>query len=403
MKIQLALGGLRLPSGNKPLLGIRESILLRAAWTQASKGVWVFYSSVPMPPLEGELPANDSHQSDWTKTLALLVITLTCLYLACAVLLPFLSSLVWAIALAVIVHPAFRRLEVLLNRESLAASLIVALLGVFILFPCAWVSRELILAAIQGLHSIIPTTARDVWLKLITSYPALDSFWNTLEGYFHISLVFKDFVSSLGAQTTHIIRTSMWGFAQVFLILFFVFFLLRDSHNFLRTLEDSIPLSAERTNRIIHKVHDTIHATLFGMVAVAALQGLLGGLLLWWLELPGAAIWGTIMALLALVPYLGAFIVWIPVAVFLLLKGDIASAIVTILWGTIVVGFSDNLLYPILVGKRMHYHSLVVFLFLLGGFFIFGAAGVVLGPVVLALTDGLISEWRDRSQAARAV
>lgn len=361
-----------------------------------------FYSLRHMPPSDGELSTATGSHGDWVKTLALLVITLTCLYLTCAVLLPFLSPLVWAIALAVIIHPVYLRLRKLLHRDSVAATLIVCALGILILFPCAWVSRELIVAAVQGVHSLIPTTAQDVWGTLLNRYPGLHAVLKNVEEYFHISIVLKDFVASLGTRTTHIIRTSMWGFAQVLLTLFIVFFLLRDSRRFLEGLKDFIPLSPDQTDRIIQKVNDTIHATLFGMVAVSALQGFLGGLLLWWLHLPGAAIWGAIMALLALVPYLGAFIVWIPVATFLLVKGDLSSAIITVVWGTVVVGFSDNLLYPVLVGKRMHYHSLVVFLFLLGGFFIFGAAGVVLGPILLATTDGLITEWRQERQSSVA-
>jgi predicted PurR-regulated permease PerM len=142
------------------------------------------------------------------------------------------------------------------------------------------------------------------------------------------------------------------------------------------------------------RIHDTIHAALFGVVAVAVLQGTLGALLLYWLELPGVVVWGTIMGLLALVPYLGTFIVWIPVAFFLAMQGDWYRAGVTVLWGTIVIGLADNLVYPHLVGKRLHYHTLMVFFFLLGGVVLFGSAGVVLGPVVLATTERLLWMWQ---------
>jgi predicted PurR-regulated permease PerM len=93
-------------------------------------------------------------------------------------------------------------------------------------------------------------------------------------------------------------------------------------------------------------------------------------------------------------PYLGAFVIWIPLAIFLALQGSWDKALVTTAWGTIVIGLSDNLLYPYLVGRRLHYHSLVVFFFLLGGVLVFGPAGIVLGPISLAIAAEVLSRAR---------
>lgn len=136
---------------------------------------------------------------------------------------------------------------------------------------------------------------------------------------------------------------------------------------------------------------DTIHATVFGTVTVAAVQGLLGGLIFWWLGLPAPILWGAVMALLAIVPVLGAFVVWLPVAIFLAASGHWGQAVILTLWGTVVAGLIDNLLYPILVGKRLRLHTVPVFLAIVGGLAVFGAAGVILGPVILALTT---PSWR---------
>lgn len=343
---------------------------------------------------DGEISTSISRPGAWIQSFALLSITLICIYFTGRVLTPLLPPLVWAIALSVITYPIFLWTRDLLHNGSVAASLVVLALGIVIVAPSAWASKELIVAGIEGFNSIIPSSAQETWRELAAKYPTLQKLYTTLEQSLHVSSLFNDFIATLGSRTPTIIRSSLWGLGEILLTLFVVFFLLRDGQRFLQTLKELLPLSNDQTDRIITKMNDTIHATLFGIGAVALLQGFLGGLLFWWLNIPGAIIWGIIMALLALVPYLGAFIVWIPVALFLGLKGDWSSAIITVLWGTIVVGFSDNLLYPILVGKRMHYHTLLVFLFLLGGIFVFGSAGVVLGPMILAATDGLISEWR---------
>jgi predicted PurR-regulated permease PerM len=100
------------------------------------------------------------------------------------------------------------------------------------------------------------------------------------------------------------------------------------------------------------------------------------------------------MGLLAIVPYLGAFVIWIPAALVLAMHGKWGDAALLAVWGAVVIGLADNFLYPVLVGKRLHYHTLLIFLFLLGGVFVFGSAGIVIGPMILSVTHGLIALWQ---------
>lgn len=102
------------------------------------------------------------------------------------------------------------------------------------------------------------------------------------------------------------------------------------------------------------------------------------------------------MALLAIVPVLGAFVVWVPAAIYLLLAGEWGKAIILTVWGSVVIGLIDNLLYPVLVGTRLRLHTALVFVAVVGGLFVFGAAGLVLGPVILVVTQALIDLWRRR-------
>ena len=140
-------------------------------------------------------------------------------------------------------------------------------------------------------------------------------------------------------------------------------------------------------------VNDTVHATLYGTFAVAVVQGTLGGLMFWWLGLPAPLLWGIVMALLAVVPVLGAFIIWIPAAIFLLLEGSEGKALLLTLWGAIVVGGIDNLLYPILVGRRLKMHTILAFISLVGGLIVFGPSGLILGPVIFTVTRLLLEIW----------
>jgi predicted PurR-regulated permease PerM len=144
-------------------------------------------------------------------------------------------------------------------------------------------------------------------------------------------------------------------------------------------------------------VGDTVYATIYGTLAVAAVQGTLGGLMFWWLGLPAPMLWGLVMGVLAVVPVLGAFIVWIPAALFLALDGNWGKALILALWGGVVVGGIDNVMYPILVGNRLKLHTIPAFMAIVGGLIVFGPSGLILGPVVLTVTVLLLEIWQSRT------
>ena len=135
---------------------------------------------------------------------------------------------------------------------------------------------------------------------------------------------------------------------------------------------------------------------------VCAVQGTLAGLMFWWLGIPGPVLWGVVMGLLNIVPILGPYVIWLPIAIGLALQGDWGRALILTGWGAVVVGLIDNVLYPVLVGNRMRLHTLPVFFAILGGLVVFGSSGVILGPVILAITDALIHIWKVRTTAGRS-
>ena len=188
----------------------------------------------------------------------------------------------------------------------------------------------------------------------------------------------------------------MFQLIGVFLTFYLLFFFLRDRQAALGMLRVLLPFSDEEMDHVFQRVGDTIDATVYGMLAVSAAQGLLGGLMFWWLGLSAPMLWGVVMALMALIPVVGAFVVWIPAAIYLALEGHWDKALILTLWGVIVVGTIDNLLRPILVGERLQIHTVLAFLSMAGGLILFGPAGLILGPVVLAVTTVLLEIQRDR-------
>jgi len=117
----------------------------------------------------------------------------------------------------------------------------------------------------------------------------------------------------------------------------------------------------------------------------------------WWLDLPAPFLWGLVMSLLAIVPMLGASIIWAPAALFLALDGNTGSALMLTIWGVLVVSTIDNLLRPVFVGNRLKLHTVLAFMSVVGGLLVFGAAGLILGPVTLTITITLLDIWAKRT------
>ena len=146
-----------------------------------------------------------------------------------------------------------------------------------------------------------------------------------------------------------------------------------------------------------------MYATIYGTFVVAVVQGALGGLMFWWLGLPAPLLWGIVMGLLAVVPVLGAFIIWIPAAIFLFLNGSAEKALLLTVWGGVVVGGIDNLLYPMLVGKRLKMHTVLAFISIVGGLIVLGPSGLIAGPVIFTITRLLLEVWSKRNAATTIV
>jgi predicted PurR-regulated permease PerM len=160
-----------------------------------------------------------------------------------------------------------------------------------------------------------------------------------------------------------------------------------------------LPLTRPETEQLLRRVAETVHATIYGTLAVAAVQGTLGGLMFWVLGIPTPLLWGLVMGILSIVPLLGAFIVWIPAAILLLLDGSWARALILAAWGGIVVGSIDNVLRPIFVGNRLRLHTIPAFISIVGGLLLFGAPGFILGPLAATMTMLAVQFWT-RHEAA---
>jgi predicted PurR-regulated permease PerM len=203
----------------------------------------------------------------------------------------------------------------------------------------------------------------------------------------------QDKLSSIAMQASKLAATKALGIGQNtfgFLVgfcvmLYLLFFLLRDGRDLTQRIRMAIPLQADHKAELSSKFTTVIRATVKGNLAVAASQGALGGLIFWILGIQGPVLWGVVMAFLSLLPAVGAGLIWAPVAIYFLATGAVGKGVILIAYGVLVIGLVDNVLRPLLVGKDTKMPDYIVLISTLGGMALFGLTGFVIGPVIAAL------------------
>jgi predicted PurR-regulated permease PerM len=341
-------------------------------------------------------PAAHLLTRDRSKLIVVYGITVVCLYLCYRLAQPFIPALVFAITIAIITQPLMSWLEPRIKNATLRAGAGVAIVTIAILAP---ISTMVYFVAIEIAHAVQNwQTYLANFQELVDREPRIASYWQQLSQNLDLTGAVERLAGAVNAAAMAIVGGSVQSLFQALIMLYVLFFIFRDRDYFIGALKKLSPLTTRETNRLLQRLGDTIHATIFGVIAVAIIQGTLGGIIFGLLGIPGAVMWASVMAMFAMIPNLGTFVVWGPAALFLLLESHPIKAIILVAWGLTAIGTIDNLLYPYLVGNRLHTHTLIAFLSILGGLALFGPTGIILGPVVVNLTVFLLQLWRRRTE-----
>ena len=321
--------------------------------------------------------------------LMLALVTLLFLFL----LKPFFNAVFWASVVAVLFFPLQRRLRRRWgDRPNLIALATLLTSVVILIVPVLFVLGSFFQEGV-GLYQRLQSGELDpgAWLDQIRkAFPVvqdvlvrlgvdLDNVKEQLaSGAIAASRFLAENAVSLGQGTLKF-------FISLGLMLYVAFFLLRDGSQLVALLVRALPLGDERERMLFAKFAEVTRATVKGNLVVAALQGALGGVIFWILGIPGALLWGVVMALLSLIPVVGAGLIWAPVAIYLFAAGEWVQGLVLTGFGVGVIGLVDNILRPILVGRDTKLPDYIVLLSTLGGIGMFGLSGFVIGPMIAVL------------------
>ena len=306
---------------------------------------------------------------------------------------PFWAPVFWACAIGVIFYP-FQKwlLSHWPNRRNLVALITLTLCVVLVIIPVLFVATSFVtegVALFQKVQSGEVDLATYVD-KIKQAFPGLQS----LAERFDIDLerikqqavqAFTGAGQFLAKRALAVGQNTFQFFLNLGLMLYLAFFLIRDGDAMVAMLIRALPLGDEREKLLFAKFAEVTRATIKGNLLVAITQGALGGLIFWWLGIPGAMLWGVVMAVLSLIPAVGAGLIWLPVSLYLYAVGDMIEATILLLYGIFVIGLVDNILRPILVGRDTKLPDYVVLFSTLGGLAMFGITGFAVGPLLAAL------------------
>ncbi|HVB85206.1 MAG TPA: AI-2E family transporter [Candidatus Dormibacteraeota bacterium] len=327
---------------------------------------------------------------------------------------PFLKAIVFSAIVAIIFYPLHARVHRWTRNRNVAAAISTS----FVVLFMSTASLFLVTSVTRGLRSVYRSLSDPVGAAnsvVIRVSDIIERFVAVASGYLPVSV--GDLHDAISAQAEKIISgllnlmaTMLSSIASLAIegaiSLVVLFFLFRDGRSLARRVAVLLPMQRDQVRRLYEHVGRTLNAILYGVLAIAAIQGTLAGLAFWLLGITSPVLWGALTALCALVPVIGTSLVLFPVILILIAGGHWPQGLLLAAWSVGVVQTVDNLLRPYLIGGRARLSTVFVFFALLGGFEVFGGLGLFIGPFILATTVALLTflreEWKSSEWNANA-
>lgn len=340
-----------------------------------------------------------TNQVDQARWLAVLAVTGIGVYLCWLMLKPFIGVLGWAVVLVIVFHPVHQRLARKIRYRGLSALLSCLLVIVIVILPLT----VLTISVAQEVANVAPHLPSQISQFMNTPSPLFGKVSDWLQTRFGIdTLRSQEFLIEQLKRSSEYLLAFSWnlagnilgGIVKAFFVIFTMYYLFRDGEKIVKRLPATLPVSPQQGEAIIARTQEVVSASVYGVVTIATLQGLLGGLAFWALGVPSPVLWAVLMTFICMIPIAGSFLVWLPLSLYLIATGQWIKGVMLIAWGALVVSTIDNFLRPRLIRNHTKLHELFIFFSVLGGISVFGLLGLVLGPVVLAITLGLLQTFR---------
>lgn len=340
-------------------------------------------------------------------TVTLLVLLASLGFLTYQIFSPFFKPVAWAVVFTIVFYPVYAFISGRMRVRTIAALLTILLILVIIIAPFIYLTFTFV-DELQTVASRFEEggtgSLQDFVMKIqsmhiyqtINAYTGIDAYLSGAEVSQNVKDAGKWLVRFFSLRITDIV-TAMFNFI---IMIFTAFFFLKDGPGFLSQAKDYLPFSEGQKDRLTAQIKDMIVSTVYGGVAVAIIQGILGGIAYFYIGIEAPVMWGFSMAIMSFVPLLGTFAIWGPTSVYLLIQGDYVHGIGLFLFGVLIISMVDNILKPLIIGSRTRMHTLIILFSVLGGIKLFGMIGLIMGPLITAVFVSVFEIFRNVGEDA---
>jgi predicted PurR-regulated permease PerM len=326
-------------------------------------------------------------------------------YLVYRVFEPFLVPLGWAVVLVVVFYPWHAKLEQRWG-STRAAGLSTAGVTLILIVPTLVLMTAFVREGIEAAQGIkaafvegrmpwIPRAWEWAQQKLPSEAAGIDPVTMAREAAERVA-------GFLASKVGAVLRNVALFLFDLFVMLFAMFYLFRDASTMVGSVRQVLPFEEGHREELIAQSRDLIFASVTSSLIVAAVQGFLGGVAFAALGLDAPVFWGVVMAFFSLLPLVGAWVIWVPAAGWLMVNGQVTRGVILIVLGAVLIGTVDNFLRPYLISGRARLSGLLIFISVLGGIGVFGMLGLILGPIVVATAASVLEVYTKRAKPGEA-
>lgn len=307
------------------------------------------------------------------------------------ILRPVILSIIFGILLAYIFRPIYRRLFAKIKKENLSAFIICLIFLLIILIPVILILSTLVNQAVN------------IYLAL-QNFDLASTFKDTLPSVFssEISANFGTSINSIISKSISFFISKFSGLIlnipvimlQIFVIIFVFFFGLRDGKKAVEYVRSLSPFEKEIEERFFRQFKDITNSVLLGQLVVGIFQGLIAGIGYFIFGVPYALLLTLLTMLVGVIPLIGPWLVWVPVDIYLFLVGKTGAGFGLLIYGLIIISWLDTIIRPLIVSRRTEINSAIVIIGMIGGLFVFGILGLIIGPLILGYVLLIIDIYR---------
>ncbi len=328
------------------------------------------------------------------KDIVTIILIAGLIILVVLVLKPVIFPIIWGALLAYIFYPVYKWTLKIVKNENISAFLICLILLLIILIPTVLIISSLINQAINFYLLLQKTDFAKILGEILPSLSTSSTLSSTLSNSLNsfVPTIISYFISKVSSFVLNLPVILL----KLFVAVFVFFFGLRDGKKGIEYIKSLSLLSKENQEKFLKQFKDITNSVLLGHGVVGVLQGLLAGVGYFVLGIPYALILTLLTILGSMIPLLGAWIVWIPVDIYLFITGKTGAGLALLIYGLFVVSIIDNILRPLIVSRKARINSAIVVIGMIGGIFVFGILGLILGPLILSYVILVIELYREK-------